>query len=31
MICPVCKESMVILELSEVEIDYCTGCNGIWL
>ena len=22
---------MVILELSEVEIDYCTGCNGIWL
>ncbi len=31
MICPVCKESMVILELSEVEIDFCTGCNGIWL
>ena len=31
MICPVCKDSMVILELSEVEIDFCTGCNGIWL
>ena len=22
---------MVILELNEVEIDFCTGCNGIWL
>ncbi len=31
MICPVCKDSMVILELSEVEIDFCTGCDGIWL
>ena len=31
MICPVCKDSMVILELNEVEIDFCTGCDGIWL
>jgi Zn-finger nucleic acid-binding protein len=31
MICPVCKEAMVILELDQVEIDYCTGCSGIWL
>ena len=31
MICPSCKESLVILELSEVEIEYCTSCNGIWL
>jgi hypothetical protein len=22
---------MITLELSEVEIDYCTGCEGIWL
>ena len=22
---------MITLELSEVEIDYCTGCDGIWL
>lgn len=22
---------MIILELHEVEIDYCTQCNGIWL
>jgi len=31
MICPVCKEPMVVLELNEVEIDYCTSCSGIWL
>jgi len=22
---------MVVLELEQVEIDYCTGCEGIWL
>ena len=22
---------MVILELNQVEIDYCTNCHGIWL
>lgn len=31
MICPVCKESMFVLELDQVEIDYCSGCGGIWL
>ena len=31
MNCPVCKESMIILELNEVEIDYCSQCHGIWL
>lgn len=31
MDCPVCKNAMITLELSEVEIDYCTGCDGIWL
>ena len=32
MDCPVCKESaMITLELDEVEIDYCTKCEGIWL
>ena len=31
MDCPACRESMVVLELDEVEIDYCTGCGGIWL
>ncbi|MEJ2196939.1 MAG: zf-TFIIB domain-containing protein [Ignavibacteriaceae bacterium] len=31
MFCPVCKEPMIILELNEVEIDYCPSCSGIWL
>jgi Zn-finger nucleic acid-binding protein len=31
MLCPVCKESMIVLELNEIEIDFCTGCRGIWL
>lgn len=31
MNCPVCKNSMIILELNQVEIDYCASCKGIWL
>jgi len=31
MNCPVCKEPMVVLELEQVEIDYCLKCSGIWL
>jgi len=31
MNCPVCKEPMIVLELEQVEIDYCTNCEGIWL
>lgn len=31
MQCPRCKNPMIVLELSEVEIDYCTDCGGIWL
>ncbi|MBI2339670.1 MAG: zf-TFIIB domain-containing protein [Deltaproteobacteria bacterium] len=31
MNCPVCKEPMVILELHEVEVDYCVSCFGVWL
>ncbi len=31
MQCPVCKNSLVILELDKVEIDYCPSCKGIWL
>ena len=31
MDCPVCKNAMIALELQEVEVDYCTGCDGIWL
>ena len=31
MVCPVCKDPMIILELHGVEIDYCPSCSGIWL
>ena len=31
MDCPVCKSAMIVLELAEVEIDYCTDCGGVWL
>ena len=32
MDCPVCENSaMIVLELDEVEVDYCLDCNGIWL
>ncbi len=31
MKCPVCKTDMIILELEQVETDYCTFCKGIWL
>jgi Zn-finger nucleic acid-binding protein len=31
MDCPVCKKSMLVLELQQIEIDYCQSCNGIWL
>jgi Zn-finger nucleic acid-binding protein len=31
MKCPVCNELMIVLELDQIEIDYCTECEGIWL
>ena len=31
MDCPNCKQPMIVLELNEVEIDYCIECKGIWL
>jgi len=31
MDCPKCKEAMIVLELRQIEIDYCTSCSGIWL
>ncbi|MBL7032917.1 MAG: zf-TFIIB domain-containing protein [Candidatus Delongbacteria bacterium] len=31
MICPLCKKPMIILEDDNIEIDYCTSCEGIWL
>lgn len=31
MECPRCKNPLIVLELSEIEIDYCNSCNGVWL
>ena len=31
MDCPVCKYPMLVLELNNVEIDFCEKCRGIWL
>jgi uncharacterized protein len=31
MRCVACKRPMVVLELEQVEIDYCLACFGIWL
>lgn len=31
MDCPFCENPMIILELDEVETDYCANCSGIWL
>lgn len=30
MICPVCKSGMVVVEYHNIELDYCTGCKGVW-
>ncbi len=30
MICPVCKGDMIVVEYHNIELDYCTGCKGVW-
>jgi len=30
MICPVCKSDMIVVEYRNIELDYCTGCKGVW-
>jgi Zn-finger nucleic acid-binding protein len=30
MICPVCKQAMIVVEYRQIEIDYCNKCSGIW-
>jgi len=29
--CPVCNQPLIILELDQIEVDYCTNCHGVWL
>lgn len=30
MNCPACKEALVVVEHAGIEVDYCTGCHGVW-
>ena len=30
MKCPKCDSEMEILEFNDIEVDKCTGCEGIW-
>jgi hypothetical protein len=30
MICPVCKSDMIVVEHKNIELDYCTECQGVW-
>jgi len=31
MKCPKCGESLKVRSFQKIEIDQCTGCDGIWL
>lgn len=31
MKCPNCSDTLITLEFDRIEVDYCTGCEGIWL
>jgi Zn-finger nucleic acid-binding protein len=30
MICPVCSKDMIVVEYSNIELDYCLSCHGVW-
>jgi len=30
MICPGCKSDMIVVEHSNIELDYCLNCHGVW-
>ena len=30
MLCPVCRDPMIIVEFGNVELDTCVGCRGLW-
>lgn len=30
MICPACREEMIIVEYEQIELDVCPGCKGVW-
>jgi hypothetical protein len=30
MLCPVCKEEMIVVEYEKIELDICAFCRGVW-
>ena len=30
MICPVCREQMIVVEFKKIELDICSTCRGAW-
>ena len=30
MNCPKCESKMEVVEFGSIEVDRCTGCQGIW-
>ncbi|MDD4954319.1 MAG: zf-TFIIB domain-containing protein [Candidatus Omnitrophica bacterium] len=30
MICPTCKNLMIVVEYSQIELDHCLNCHGVW-
>jgi uncharacterized protein len=30
MICPACKNRMIVVEYKRIELDYCPNCFGVW-
>ncbi len=30
MICPSCKNDMIVVEYYHIELDYCPDCQGVW-
>jgi Zn-finger nucleic acid-binding protein len=30
MICPTCREVMIVVEQDKIELDHCLSCLGVW-
>lgn len=30
MLCPACREVMIVVEQDKIELDHCTSCAGVW-
>jgi Zn-finger nucleic acid-binding protein len=30
MICPACRNPMIVIEYKQIELDYCPNCKGVW-